>query len=346
MSNENTNKAWRVKTRGRGAMVQDDFELCEEAIPVPKEGEILTRSIYISVDPTQIGWARGDGYLPAVPLGDVMRAGSTGVVVESKAEGFKPGDKVSIFGGAQIYWAGPPAAAGVRKLPPDANLTECMAVTSGIGLTAWRFVELGKAKAGETVMVTGAAGAVGLLVCQLALHAGCTVVATAGTAEKLAFLKELGVHAAINYKDGDLAEQLRAAAPNGIDIYWENVGGKTTLTAWPLLNIMARVIVCGMISSYTEKDGMTMNGSLSSLPLYNVDIINKRLQITGFLCSDDVMKASPDEIMAELGGLAAAGKIKSKVDIVDGIENYITGLAGLYSGDNMGKRLVRVSDDV
>eukprot|EP00457_Paulinella_chromatophora_P009045 gb/GEZN01009097.1/.p1 GENE.gb/GEZN01009097.1/~~gb/GEZN01009097.1/.p1 ORF type:complete len:402 (+),score=45.71 gb/GEZN01009097.1/:76-1206(+) len=332
------NKRWLLVNYGTGPLNEQDFKLETQELPALGEGEIRVKVCYCSCDPTQIGWSRMDTYMPKVKLGDVMRALGYGVVVQSNNSKFGVGDRVSGLLGFQEYFQGKPEISGLNKVPSFISAEASMALFGMIGLTAYHLVALGNLKPKETLVVSGAAGAVGSLVCQLGRLHDMHVVGIAGSKKKCEqLIKEWGCNATVNYKSADWKQQLRAACPKGVDVYFENVGGAVTEAVWPLLNTHGRVIVCGLISTYEDNFGVG-----KGLPLYNSEIIVKRLKVMGFLCSDLI--PNMQKVMWDLGNWHRQGKISFKVDVLDGVENCITGLKGLYEGTNTGKRLIKISE--
>lgn len=333
----NMNRQWRLKKRPVGDIQKDDLELVDSPIPDLKDGEFLVRNIYLSVDPTNRIWMSDiDQYMDPVGVGDVMRGGTMGVVEESKNPDFKPGDYV--IGGMQ--WETYSILPGGGKLPADTGLplTAFMSVLGATGLTAYfGLLDVGQPKEGETVVVSAAAGAVGSIVGQIAKLKGCRAVGIAGGPEKCQHvIDKFGFDACVDYKKGNVLEDLRAACPDGIDVDFENVGGDIMDDVFTLLNLNARVSLCGMISTYNSQDDWTG-------PKMFRNILMKRANVRGFIITD-FLERFP-EGQAALGQWIMEGKIKWDVDVVDGIENTLDALDRLFAGKNMGKQLVRLSDD-
>jgi NADPH-dependent curcumin reductase CurA len=281
-----------------------------------------------------------DQYMEPVEIGDIMRAGgSLGVVEESNVEGVSVGDIVQggMHGGWQEYFTMP--ASDIVKIPQGTGLplTAFISVLGFTGPTAYfGFLDVGKPKEGETVVVSAAAGAVGSIVCQIAKIKGCNVVAIAGSNEKCDWLKnDLGVDHVINYKNENILDSLKIACPNGIDIFFDNVGGDTLDAALTLMNKFGRIPVCGLISMYNDWS--------SAGPKMYRNILMKTLTVSGFLVSDYAERFG--ESLEALGQWIAEGKIKFKVDVVEGIENAPSAVNKLFSGENNGKLVIQTSKE-
>lgn len=330
------NRQWRLAARPVGNFKDSDFQWTEEPVPEIKDGELLVHNKYISLDPTNRGWANAvDTYLPAVKLGDVMRGGAIGVVEESRNPGFNVGDHVSGLLGWQEYAIS--NGTGLAKLPeiPGLPLTAHLGLFGHIGLTAYfGLLDVGQPKAGETLVVSAAAGAVGSLVGQIGKIVGCRVVGIAGSEEKCRWLTEdLGFDAAINYKKENVFEALKRECPKGIDVDFENVGGEILNSVLALINLGARISLCGMISQYNATDRMPGPSNLFML-------IVRRARIQGFLVSDYMGRAA--EAMTALGGWLREGKIKYRVDVVEGLEQTPRAVNKLFDGSNQGKLVVKI----
>ena len=333
------NRQWRLAARPVGMFKETDFQLTESPIPGPNEGEILVRNIYLSLDPTNRGWANDVAtYLPAIGIGDVMRGGAIGVVEQSRNADFKEGTIVSGLLGWQNYAVSD--GKGITALPrlPGVPLTAFMGLFGHIGLTAYYgLLDVGKPKAGETLVVSAAAGAVGSLVGQIGKIVGCHVVGIAGGEEKCRWItEELGFDAAIDYKAEPVLEGLKKHCPKGIDVYFENVGGEILDVVLSLINIGARIPLCGLISQY--------NATKPVPGPYNfVQLIIKRARIEGFLVSDYSNRAQ--EAMTDLGKWLMEGRLKYRVDVVDGIEQTPQAVNKLFDGSNKGKLVVKLSEE-
>ena len=334
-----TNRRVLLKSRPQGEPTHANFDVVDHPIPEPKDGEYLSRTIWLSLDPYMRGrMAETKGYAANVNLGDAMVGGTVGQVVKSKNPRFKEGDYVVEYAGWQSY-AVSDGAMSMKLDPNAAPLSTALSVLGMPGMTAWwGLMEIGKPKAGETVVVSAASGAVGSVVGQLAKLRGCRAVGIAGGKDKCDYVvKELGFDACVDYRaaGANLFKELRTAAPKGIDIYFENVGGAVQAAVVPQLNDFARVPLCGLISSYNE---MQMNPG----PDWRMLLI-KRATVTGFIVSDHF--GQMDGFWKEVPAAVKAGKIKYREDIVKGIENAPQAFMGLLKGKNFGKLLVQVSED-
>ena len=332
------NQQWRLAKRPVGLVDDDTLTLSEEAVPELQDGQFRLRIRYISLDPTNRVWMNdADSYLPAVKIGAVMRGGGIGVIEESKHPGFAVGDHVSGLLGWQKYVVSD--GSFVSKLPElGIPLTAHFGLLAHIGITAYfRVLDIGKPKAGETLVVSAAAGAVGSIAGQIGKISGCHVVGIAGSDEKCQWLTgSLGFDAAINYHKEDLREALKRTCPNGIDIYFENVGGKTLEAVLDNINLHARIPLCGMISLYNQATPEPAPRNLSRL-------IMKRALMQGFLVSDYMPRAA--EAVKDIVLWHAAGKLQYRVDIVKGLENTPKALNKLFDGSNQGKLIVEVSPE-
>ena len=333
------NRQWVLRQRPQGLIQDGDLELIETPVPDLKDTEVLVRTIYLSLDPTNRTWMNdSQGYLPPVGLGEVMRGLTLGVVEQSKSERFKAGDIVTPLSGGWADYA-VVHEQGLRPVhrAPGMPLTANLSVLGMTGLTAYFGVTDGlKAKAGETLVISAAAGAVGSIAGQVAKQRGAHVIGIAGGPEKCRWLTEdLGFDAAIDYKNEDVGEALDRLAPNGVDLNFENVGGDIMIAVWNRLNVHARMAVCGLISSYNATR-MPPSPNFSR-------IITHRLNVQGFLVLDYAPRAR--EMVEEMGPWLADGRIKWKVHVDDGLEGAVTSLNRLFTGDHDGKLLVRVSEE-
>ena len=319
----------------QGKLTADCFRLTETDAPKPGEGEVLLKALYISLDAANRAWMQGATYRSALQSGDVMAGGAVAEVVESKAAGLKAGDLVFADTGWQEYAAVP--AKGLAPLPDLKPMTHLISVYGVAGLTAYfGLMECGRPQAGETVVVSAAAGSVGSIVGQLAKIKGCRVVGIAGGAEKCAWLTdELGFDAAVDYKAGDVRRALRAACPDGIDVYFDNVGGEVFEAALFNMNNFGRIACCGAVSQY---DGAAPAHGPRGVPGL---IVTKRLNVRGFIVSDFYDRR--DIALAELQAWVASGALKVQEDVIEGLENTPAALVGLLAGENRGKRMVKVS---
>jgi hypothetical protein len=332
-----TNRQVLLIETPKGKLATSHFKLSEAAIPEPKDGEILVKVRLLSLDAANRAWMQGATYRAAVEAGTVMAGGAIAEVVESKASGFTAGDLVFADTGWQEYAALSAKAGRVQKVPAIEPLSHLLSVYGISGLTAYHgLLDVGKPKAGETVVVSAAAGAVGSLVGQIAKIKGCTVIGIAGGEEKCAWLKsELGFDHAIDYKKGSVGRALREAAPRGVDVYFDNVGGDVFEACLFGMNNHGRIACCGAVSQY---DGAAPAHGPRGVPGL---IVVKRLVVRGFIYTD--FHASHEAALAELRGWVGAGQLKVREDILTGLENTPQALVGLLSGENLGKRMVRVS---
>ena len=333
------NRQWVLRKRPQGLVQHDDLELVESAAPDLKDGEVLIRTLYLSLDPTNRTWMNDAvGYLPPVGLGDVMRGLTLGVIEDSRSEKFKTGDIVTTaMGGWADYGIVPEAGVSRVHRAPGLPLTANMSVMGMTGMTAYFGVtDVLKPTPGQVMVISAAAGAVGSIAGQIAKQKGAHVIGIAGGPDKCRWLVEdLGFDAAIDYKGEDVGEALDRLAPNGVDLNFENVGGDIMVAVWNRLNIGARMAVCGMVSAYNATK-RPPTPDLSRL-------ITHRMTMQGFLVMDYSPRAR--EMVAELGPWLAQGKVKWKVHVDNGLEGAVTSLNRLFTGDHDGKLLVRVSEE-
>lgn len=333
------NRQWLLAARPTGMVKESDFSYRESAVPQLGEGEILVRNLYVSVDPAMRGWMEDrKSYIPPVKIGEVMRAGGVGQVVESRNPDFKPGDLVRGMFGWQDYFAGKPAGAmGVIKIPPDLPLTLHLGVLGITGLTAYfGLLDVGHPQSGETVLVSGAAGATGSVVGQIAKIKGCHAIGIAGGEVKCKWLtEEAGFDAAIDYKSENVEQRLRDLCPGGINVYFDNVGGDILDAALGLLAFNGRVVLCGGISRYNE-------ASPPPGPKNYLSLLIQRGRMEGFIVLDYASRF--EEGVRELAGWWREGKIKHVEDVLEGLENAPKALLRLFEGKNLGKQLVKIAD--
>jgi NADPH-dependent curcumin reductase CurA len=317
-----------------GKLAPDHFKMSSAAIPEPKDGEALLRVRYISLDAANRAWMHGATYRAAVEANTVMAGGGIAEVISSKAPGLAPGDLVFGDTGWQDYAAVP--ARHLTKIPKLEPMTHLLSVYGIAGLTAYfGLLEIGKPKPGETVVVSAAAGSVGSIVGQIAKIKGCTVVGIAGGKDKCNWLtSELGFDAAVDYKDGAVFKALRAAAPGGIDVYFDNVGGDILEACLALMNNRGRIACCGAISQY---DGVPSAHGPRGVPGL---IVVKRLIMQGFIVMDFMDQR--DRALKDLQAWVASGKLKVQEDVINGLENTPKALIGLLAGENRGKRMIKV----
>ncbi len=329
-----------LASRPVGEPKASDFRLEEAPAPAPREGEMLLKTRWLSLDPYMRGrMSAAKSYVKPVEVGEVMVGGTVSEVVESKHQGFKPGDIVSAFAGWQDYALSD--GSMLQKLDPKlAPLSTALGVLGMPGMTAYfGLLDIGKPKAGETVVVSAASGAVGAVVGQIAKLKGCRVVGVAGGPEKCRYVTgELGFDACVDHRAPDLAEKLAAACPQGADVYFENVGGSTWAAVFPLFNNYARVPVCGMIAHYNDTE--LPPGPDRTVQLMRA-VLTKRLTLRGFIVFDFVARIG--EFQREMSEWVRAGKIKYREDVIEGLENAPAGLIGMLKGKNFGKLLVKVA---
>lgn len=331
-----TNRQWRLGARPVGLLKRSDFEWREEPVPALDEGQLLVRNLYLSLDPTNRGWVNDvDTYLPPVGIGDVMRGITIGTVEESRNPAFKPGDTVQGLLGWQEYAVSDGAGLTVLPNNPSIPLTAYFALFGHIGLTAYfGLLDIGKPQPGETLVISAAAGATGSIVGQIGKIKGCRVVGIAGSDEKCRWLTdELGFDAAINYKTESVTDGLKRACPSGVDVYFENVGGKILDAVLGQINLRARIVLCGLISQYNATEPVPGPYNLPN-------ILIRRARLEGFIVLDYMDRAA--EAFADLGSWLADGKIKYRVDVVDGLEQAPDALNRLFDGSNAGKLIVKV----
>jgi NADPH-dependent curcumin reductase CurA len=319
----------------KGKLGPEHFKLTQGEIPSPKEGEVLLRTRYISLDAANRAWMQGATYREAVVGGSVMAGGAIAEVVESKAPGLATGDLAFADTGWQDFAALP--VKRLTKLPKVEPLTHLLSVYGVAGLTAYfGLLNIAEPKAGETVVVSAAAGSVGSLVGQIAKIKGCRAIGIAGGRQKCDWLvKDLGFDAAVDYKGGGLFKELKEAAPKGIDVYFDNVGGDILEACLFQMNTNGRISCCGAISAY---DGAAPPAGPRGVPGL---IVVKRLTMKGFIVMDFFRER--EKAIADLASWVAAGKLKVEEDVINGLENTPAALIGLLAGENRGKRMVKVA---
>jgi NADPH-dependent curcumin reductase CurA len=332
-----TSRRVLLKSRPVGAPEPSDFEIVEAPVAAPAEGEMLCRTIYLSLDPYMRGRISGvKSYAKGVDPGDLMVGGTVSEVVESKHPGFKSGDLVQGYDGWQTHALS--NGAGVRKLDPaQAPISTALGVLGMPGMTAYvGLLDIGQPRAGETVVVSAASGAVGAVVGQIAKLKGCRTVGIAGAKDKCDYVvNELGFDACVNYKTDALRPALVAACPKGIDVYFENVGGDVAEAVVQLLNPFARIPLCGLISMYNATSPLPG-------PSWRY-LLTNRVLVKGFIVSDHLDRMPA--FLADCSKWLREGTLKFREDIVTGLENAPTAFIGLLQGKNFGKMLVRVGED-
>jgi NADPH-dependent curcumin reductase CurA len=331
------NRQVLLKRRPDGMPTPGDFDIVDAPLPEPKAGEVLLRGIYLSLDPYMRGRISGvRSYAKPTEIGDVIEGRVVGRVAASRHPGFREGDFAFGGYGWQLYSA--VDGAGCTKLDPaEAPISTSLGVLGMPGLTAYVGLDtIGKPQPGETAVISAASGAVGAVAGQLAKRQGARVVGIAGGADKCAYIKdELGFDAAIDHRTADLGAALDAACPKGIDIYFENVGGAVQAAVFPRMNDFGRMVMCGMVSEYNDKEPRPGPSLIS--------VVRKRLKIQGFIVSDQWQRWG--EYRAIAAPMLRAGHLKYREDIVDGLDNAPDAFIGLLQGRNFGKLLVRLSAD-
>jgi len=328
-------RAWTLKSRPQGMPDHGNFELIDLDLPALGDGQIRVRNHWLSVDPYMRGRMNDmKSYVPPFQLGQPMEGGAVGEVVESKADGFAPGDKVLHM----LGWRDEAVidAAGVQKLPALGVEDEAFLGQLGMpGMTAYfGLMHVAGAREGDTVFVSAAAGAVGSTVVQIAKAKGMTVIGSAGGADKCAWVKSLGADAAIDYKEGGtpLVKKLMDAAPNGIDVYFDNVGSDHLDAALAVARDHARFAICGMIDIYNNMKPTELR--------YLARIIQARIRVQGFIVTDFMGRMT--EFYQDMGAMLQAGKLQRQETVHDGLEAMPDAFLGLFSGGNTGKMLVRL----
>jgi len=330
-----TNRQLRLQARPKGLLAPGNLQLTESLVPELKDGQALARVKYLSIDPAMRIWMVADTYLPAVPIGEVMRSFGFAEIVESRHPDYKKGDRLMGLTGLQDYVVIDAAdKRSFQKVPkiPFVSDTAFLGVLGINGVTAFFGMEIAQAKKGETLVVSAAAGATGSIVGQIGKIQGCRVVGIAGSDEKCNWLtKDLGFDAAINYKLPDWKEKLTAATPSGIDIDFENVGGEIMHTVLSSMNLHGRVVLCGLISGYTKEDpGLESFGT----------VLVKRLRVQGFIVLDYASRFM--EAATQLGQWKMFGKLKDRETIVEGLEKAPDAINMLFTGGNIGKLIVKI----
>ncbi len=334
-----TNRRWLLASRPAGMAVESNFVRRDEPRPPVADGQLLVRTLYLSVDPAMRGWMTEDpDYMPPIPLGSVMPAGGLGQVVESRHDDFQAGDFVSGLLGWQDYHRtdgrGP---ASLSTFDPVHPLPLYLGALGGTGLTAYFGMrEVARPKEGETVVVSGAAGATGSIAVQIGKILQCRVIGIAGGAAKCGWLTgELGLDAAIDYKAEDLDARLTELCPGGVDVYFDNVGGPTLAALLDHMNRWGRVALCGMISGYNA-------AAPPSGPANLFRLITRRIRMEGFLVPDYAPRFK--EARRQLSAWLATGALRSHEDVREGFENIPATFLDLFRGGNTGKLMVKLAD--
>ncbi len=330
-----TNKAWTLASRPAGWPSEANFRLVESAAPRPAEGEVLVRNLWLSLDPYMRGRiGEGKSYAKGVEIGEVMVGQTVGEVVESNAPGFAQGDKVLTQLGWRLY--GCAKAAEVFKVDATrAPLSYYLGCLGMPGMTAYfGLKEIGQPRQGETLVVSSAAGAVGSVVGQLAKIAGCRTVGIAGGTKKCAYVvDELGFDRCVDYRTGNLYRDLKQACPQGVDVYFDNVGGETLDTLLRMMNTFSRIVVCGQISDYNATEPYALKGFRS--------VLVNRIKVQGMIVFD--WRERYGEALAALAGHHAQGRLKTRESVAEGIERAPQAFIGMLKGENFGKQLVKLA---
>ncbi|QOY63141.1 NADP-dependent oxidoreductase [Lysobacter sp. H21R4] len=343
MSTPTSNRQITLASRPVGAPVAANFKTIETPVPEPGEGQVLLRNIYLSLDPYMRGrMSDAPSYAAPVGIGEVMGAGTVARVQQSNHPEYALGDLVLAQGGWQDYAA--VDAKAVNRLDPDMQQPSLALGVLGMpGFTAYMgLLDIGQPKAGETVVVAAASGAVGSVVGQIAKLKGCRVVGIAGGPEKCRYvIDELGFDDCIDHRADEFPKLLKAACGDGIDVYFENVGGAVFDAVLPLLNAKARIPLCGLIAHYNDTE---LPPGPDRLGLLTRTLLSKRIRMQGFIIFDDYGDRY-GEFLAEMGEWVREGKIKFREDIVDGLGNAPKAFIGMLEGDNFGKLVVRIAPD-
>jgi NADPH-dependent curcumin reductase CurA len=336
----NINRQWLLAKRPFGMVTEENFEYRESPIPEPKEGQVLLRNLYLSFDPTQRGWMEDrESYMPPVALGEPMRAGSVAQVVESRHPEYQAGDLVQTLGGWQDFVVvdGGAGGFGLSRVPDGVTPRMALGVLGTTGQTAYfGMLDLGQPKEGETVLVSGAAGATGSVAGQIARIKGCRVVGIAGGPEKCGWLKEQArFDDVIDYKEADVDRRLAELCPDGVDIFFDNVGGQILEAALNHIRMHARIVLCGGIANYNATEPQPGPSNLMNL-------VVMRARMEGFIVIDYLDRFA--EGAAALAGWLESGELVHREDVQEGFENIPATLNRLFTGRNLGKQLLRIAD--
>jgi hypothetical protein len=337
--NQNVNRKIVLNARPVGAPTSQNFRLIEESVPVPADGQVLLRTLYLSLDPYMRGRMSDEpSYAPPVEVGEVMVGGTINIVVQSKNPAFHEGDIIAGRSGWQDY-----ALSNGEGLIPLGNAPHpsyFLSVLGMPGFTAYSgLLKIGEPKPGDTVVVAGASGAVGSVVGQIAKLKGAQAIGIAGGPKKCSFVVDtLGFHACLDHRSPNFAEQLAASCPKGIDVYFENVGGAVFNAVLPLLNVGARVPLCGLIAHYNDT---ALPPGPDRVPALMAYILRRRIKLQGLIVSDFVASTFGD-FRRDMSAWVAEGAVKVREDIVPGLEKAPEAFLGLLRGDNFGKLLIEV----
>ncbi len=339
---ESVNRQILMAARPEGAPAESDFELVETDVPAPGDGQVLCRTIYLSLDPYMRGrMSAAKSYAKGVEVGELMVGGAVSEVAASNHPDVQVGDIVFGYTGWQDFAVA--EAKDLRKVDPAAApISTALGILGMPGMTAYTgLLNIGRPKKGETLVVAAAAGAVGSAVGQIARIKGCRAVGVAGSQAKCDFVvTELGFDACFNHRDPDFPAKLAEACPDGVDIYYENVGGAVFEAVLPLFNFFARVPVCGLIAQYNMTE---LPAGPNQIPVLMRAVLTKRLNIRGFIVWDFAEQEA--DFTATMGAWIRDGRVKYREDIVDGLENAPRTFMGLLEGKNFGKQIIRVADD-
>ncbi len=331
----NTSREIRLASRPTGVPTVSNFTMAEIALEPLQDGQVLARNLFMSVDPYMRGPMNDrKSYVPPFEIGKVLEGGAVGEVIESRSREFKVGDVVtSRYGWREAFIAEPEELHAVNKAAQP--LSVYLGTLGMTGMTAWAGLTMVEVKAGDVIYISGAAGAVGNMAGQLAKLRGCRVIGSAGSEEKVKqLLEECGFDAAFNYKSGPVLEQLNQAAPDGIDVYFDNVGGESLEAALTALRVHGRIIACGGISGYNEEKPKSGPSNLFNMT-------TKRLTMKGLIVGDWLDRQS--EFEKEVGGDFHAGMIRNLETVVDGLDQAVPAFIGLFDGNNVGKMVVKLS---
>jgi NADPH-dependent curcumin reductase CurA len=336
----NVNRQWLLARRPQGMVTEENFEYRESPIPEPGEGQVLLRNLYLSFDPTQRGWMEDrESYMPPVAIGEPMRAGSVAQVVASNHPDYSPGELVQTLGGWQDFLVvdGSAGGIGLSKLPPGVTPQMALGVLGTTGQTAYfGMLDLGKPEAGQTVLVSGAAGATGSVAGQIARIKGCRVIGIAGGPEKCRWLKEEArFDDVIDYKSEDVDARIGELCPDRVDVFFDNVGGEILEAALNHINLRARIVLCGGISSYNATEPQPGPTNLMNL-------VVMRARMEGFIVIDYMDRFG--EGAAALAGWLQSGELVHRDDVQEGFENIPATLNRLFTGQNIGKQMLRIAD--
>ena len=336
----NINRQWLLSKRPDGMVTRENFDYAENPIPEPSEGEVLVQNLYLSFDPTQRGWMEDrESYLPPVGLGEPMRAGSIGKVAQSRHPDFDIGDIVQTTGGWQDFVVAAPnqGPMGLSKVPEGVTPQMMLSVLGITGLTAYfGLLDLGKPEPGETVLVSGAAGATGSIAGQIARIKGCRVVGIAGGAKKCAWLKnKADFDAVIDYKQGNVSQQIKNVCPEKVDVYFDNVGGEILEAALDHINLKARIVMCGGISGYNAT-------TPAPGPTNLMNLITMRARMEGFIILDYLSRAP--EAVSDLLQWIKQDELRYEIDLQQGFDKIPDTLQRLFSGENLGKQLLKITE--